>query len=100
MFSRISVSILGMFVPFGVWNTIMSFSTQGLITFPLLVASLFGADNIASNLQITGLVKRQLFNLVWLLLLTLAVDFVIWGKWVSLGLLLGCPNSLCVSLEI
>lgn len=86
--------LFGLFVPFGIWNTYASITLNGLLTFPLLLLSFWGADAIALKLKITNFFTRALFNLVWLLVLTLAVDLILWnGQWMSLNILLYCPSS-------
>jgi len=82
------IGAVGMFVPFGIWNTLASFSSRGLITFPLLIVSLFYADRVAAKILVPDGFVKIVFNLVWLLVLTLAVDYVIYGTWQSLQVLL------------
>jgi hypothetical protein len=81
-----SYGIIGMFVPFGIWNTPSSFSWRGAITFPLLVVSLFCADWVAAKIHVPDGFVKIVFNLFWLLVLTFAVDYVIYGTWQSLQL--------------
>lgn len=85
------VYVVGLFVPFGFWNIFASFSVKGIITFPLLIFSFYKADAQAVRLNITTLFKRVVFNLVWLLLLTIVIDLVLWGTWASLGNVMYCP---------
>src|SRR3989344_6115999 len=86
---------IGLFVPFGFFNVIFSFiSYSGLVTFSLLLFSLFAADSFALKLKIRNPLKRVVLNLVWLFLLTFAVDFILYGQWESLNVLLYCPDSV------
>ena len=80
--------VLGIFVPFGIWNTLFSLSWRGAITFPLLVASLFCADWVAAKIHIPDGFVKIVFNLIWLLILTFMVDYIIYGTWQSLQLML------------
>jgi len=82
------VYIVGMFVPFGLGNTLASFSPIGLLTIPLVVGSFYAADRIAIKLNIVRVFQKTIFNLLWLFFLTLVVDLLIWHHWASLGLIL------------
>ena len=80
--------LVGLFVPFGFFNTMLSLSIKGVLTFPLLILSLYYADSVARTLQITNPFKKLVFNLVWLLILTLVVDLILSYGWQSLYLFL------------
>lgn len=80
---------IGIFVPFGYWNTAASISLAGLITFPLLFGSLFFAERIADKIKIPNQIHKIFFNLLWLFLLTMLVDYIIWGNLASFNVLLG-----------
>lgn len=84
---------IGLFVPFGFFNLMASLSSFGIVTFGLLVASLFVADPLATKLNILSPVPRLLYNLIWLLLLTACVDLILWGWWASASILLHCPST-------
>jgi hypothetical protein len=73
---------IGLFVPFGFWNTLASIhSGKIIITATLLIFSLSYADKFARKFLITNPFKRILLNLLWLLLLTALIDFILWGTW-------------------
>lgn len=86
-------AFIGLFVPFGFWNVALAFSSlKVFIVIPLLGLSLYYSDFFAFKFGITSSFKRLVFNLIWLFFLTLVVDLVLSGKWMSLHLLIGNTN--------
>jgi hypothetical protein len=81
--------IMGLFVPFGIWNSVYAFtSLSALLSIPLMIFSILFADRIATRLNIKSVVIKLIFNLVLLFIITFLVDFLIWHKWLSIGLFL------------
>lgn len=94
-----AVQILGLFVPFGLWNgsaflisLSRGISHRSLLIVPAGIFSLFviflGNKILNHYFQLHPAVKLIL-NLAVLLLLTILVDYSIWGTWASLGLVTG-----------
>ena len=85
---------LGLFVPYGIWNTlflgnIFEGNFMPLVGLVAFVALLFTADRMARALKIDGDIPKILFNLALLFAITLIVDFSIHGEWPSMALFLG-----------
>lgn len=82
-------NFIGLFVPFGIWNSVYAFtSLSALLSIPLMIFSILFADRIATGLNIKSVVIKLIFNLVLLFIITFLVDFLIWDKWLSMGLFL------------
>lgn len=78
---------LGLFVPIGFWNFGYSLTQmKWFITFPLVLVTIFGGEKYLRKMDLSPIVKTIII-LGILFILTIVVDFVIWGKWQSLELL-------------
>jgi len=82
---------LGLFIPIGIWNLFFSFETASgahpwIITFPLVLVTIFGGEWLLRKWSSPSVVKFILI-LGILFILTIAVDFAIWGNWQSLEFL-------------
>jgi hypothetical protein len=91
LFSKIQFApIVGLFVPIGPFNLAASIhgghegQTQHawLITFPLTIGVFVLADFIAIKWKLP-LLLRAGYNLLVLLAVTAAVDFILWHEWKS-----------------
>ena len=71
-------SLFNLFTPMLVANSWFAFRKM---TLPLMLLVLFVGNRIGSKIQVAAL--RVPYNLVVLLLLTAAVDYITWGKWPS-----------------
>jgi hypothetical protein len=87
--SSVLPALLGLFVPYGFWNFLLSnepnapFALFLLILFPFILVSL---DAFLVRCKISP-PKHYLFSLLFLLIWTLLVDFVIHGHYRSLYLI-------------
>ncbi len=77
-------NILGFFTPMGLGNLAGSFdrSTKWVITLPLLFLVLF-IGNFIGRKFLNSVLVRIVYNLIILILLTMAMDLIIWQHWVS-----------------
>ena len=83
-------AVVGLFVPIGPFNLLASIyggynvHTQHgwLITFPLTIGVFVLADFIANKWKMPVLLRVG-YNLLILLAVTVAVDFVLWHEWKS-----------------
>lgn len=80
-------SIVGMFVPFGFTNAFFLNVRLRAILPSLLI--LFFGDRLAKMFKIEKIYMKIIFNLIALLLVTMATDLLFGGHWDSLNLLLG-----------
>ena len=93
-------SLLGLFVPIGVWNFFYSLEMAGgnrpwIITFPLVLLTVFGGEWLIRKINLSPALK--VFVILGILFaLTIAVDFIIWGNWQSLELL-KAGGKICLS---
>jgi hypothetical protein len=97
LFSKIqaqtTAAVVGLFVPIGPFNLVASIHggsevrTQHawLITFPLTVGVFVLADFVANKWKIP-MFLRVGYNLLVLLAVTAAVDFILWHEWKSWNL--------------
>jgi hypothetical protein len=97
LFSKIHVeaaaAVVGLFVPIGPFNLVASIHggydvrTQHawLITFPLTIGVFVLADFIANKCKMSVLLRVG-YNLLVLLAVTAAVDFILWHEWKSWNL--------------
>ena len=85
-------ALLGLFVPIGIWNFIIASGTTRLIVLPLVILAVFGGEYVLRKLDLSPLKKFLIVALI-LFLLTIAVDFIIWGRWQSLFFLMGGGNE-------
>lgn len=86
------VFFVGLFVPFGIWNTLGLASIKTFWVLPLVLGVMFMMGKKIKNMNL-GTIQRVLMGLVVLLFLTAVVDLVIWQKWCSWLLLVdsgGC----------
>ena len=76
---------IGLFVPFnfGYGEYLLAFlvSLKGFAAFFLLIVSFVYADRLALKLKIIDPLKRLLYNLLWLFLLTLIINLLMWGHY-------------------
>ncbi len=81
--------LLGMFVPIGVWNFVFSLEKKNkwIIVFPLVLLVVFGGEAYIRKFNLSP-VKKVLVIFGILFTLTIGVDFIIYGMWQSLTLLL------------
>jgi hypothetical protein len=89
---------IGLFVPFGWFNTLGALWTStelgsptlptAVITAPLLLTVIFLGDRVSREIGVTTLWWKIVFNLIVLITLTFIVDFTIYQKWPSVGLFL------------
>ncbi len=76
--------IIGLFVPIGLFNFLLSFDeNKWFITFPLVLLGVFGGEYILRRMSISVFQKACL-ALALLFILTIAVDLIIYGEWMSL----------------
>jgi len=79
--------VIGVFVPVGLWNFIRSLglgkSGFAWVSIPLVLFVLYSGNKYISELRVSRALKVFLIFLT-LLLLTLVVDLLIWGKWASM----------------
>ena len=94
--ARTLFGFIGLFVPYGFWNgllTISSFRAQFkplvILTFLISLCCLFFTDFLTRKLGVKSLYAKVFINLVILFILTIIVDYSIWGKWASLDVFLG-----------
>ncbi len=81
---------IGLFVPFGIWNSIYAFtSLRALFSIPILIFSIFFAERLSMKLKIKSTLAKIVFNLIMLFITTFLVDILIWHKWLSMSLVLG-----------
>ena len=86
---QIVAGVVGLFVPYGVWNSIMTFGSISnynffpVVTFLLFIGTLFYADRFATYAGISRPGAKIMYNLLLLLALTLIIDISIWGEWMS-----------------
>ena len=85
--------LLGLFVPIGVSNFFFSFRTFSgrgshawIVVFPLILVTIFCGEWFLRKWRLSPVTKILLI-LGILFILTVAVDFVIWGSWASLQFL-------------
>lgn len=82
--------VLGLFVPFGIWNTLLGVFQRGplgLLSLPLCLGALYCANRYSHALQLSAS-TRVLYSCAVLFVLTLLTDLMIWGSWRSLFVLL------------
>jgi hypothetical protein len=89
------LDVLGLFVPYGLWNPLYTYGAfvhielLPLAALAITICCLATADRIAGKLNIHSPAVKVVFNLCLLLVLTVIVDYSIWGQWFSMRLLLG-----------
>jgi hypothetical protein len=78
---------IGLFVPIGIWNIYFSFTIIKLTIIFLLVLSVtFGGEWLIRKINMSPIIKIFVILSI-LFILTIVVDFIIWGGWPSLDLL-------------
>lgn len=92
------IYIIGLFVPFGIWNGSAVISSLSEMSYgesfilPAAIFSLFViflGNKILNHYFHLHPAIKLILNLAVLLLLTILVDYSIWGTWASLGLITG-----------
>ncbi len=91
--SSTALSLIGLFVPYGYWNTLCSFANIAVcekdvlteittILFFVFVVAIFFFDRFAYRLGLSSRTKHFTL-LMFLFLWTMLVDFLVWGGWQS-----------------
>lgn len=81
---------LGFFVPigfFGFVETIITKSPDGFIGIFIVLLSVLFVDKFFSRFQIRSNIKRVAFNMCFLFVLTIIVEFIMFHEWTALTLL-------------
>jgi hypothetical protein len=81
---------VGFFVPvgfIGFVETIITKSPEGFIGIFIVLLSVLFADKFISRLQIKSDIKRVVFNIIFLFVLTIIVEFIMFQEWAALTLL-------------
>jgi hypothetical protein len=86
-------TVLGLFVPIAIWNTVQyskilhdtSSVFIACLPYILVALSLIYVDKISKKFKIKSIAQKVLFNFVWLCLLTVIIDYIVWGRWDSLS---------------
>jgi hypothetical protein len=79
---------IGLFVPFGIWNTLGLASIKTFWVLPLVLVTMFMVNKKIKNINLST-AQKILMNSVVLFFLTILVDLVIWHKWCSWVTLIG-----------
>lgn len=75
------IFFVGLFTPFGVWNTIGSLNMLGS-PFVIVIGGLAITQYISNKIDL-NVATRILVNLVALMFLTFLVDMIVWNRWCS-----------------
>jgi len=82
-------AIVGLFVPFGIWNTLaLVAGPVSFLSMPVAIGLMAVYEHYARPLNIAGVTKISL-NLMVLLVVTFVVDLMIYHGWVSFQILYG-----------
>ncbi|MFZ3011639.1 MAG: hypothetical protein WA060_01415 [Minisyncoccia bacterium] len=86
------VMFVGLFVPFGIWNTIASLSQP--LSLIVGIGSIGLAGYLIRRSEIEGTI-RIFAALVSLVIITFLVDMLLWHQWCSWEVLMQTKNAAC-----
>ena len=92
--SSLPVLVVGLFVPYGFWNTMFALASpvdgNYLPLLPLAFIIIFGlwSDKLFTRMGFTSKIAQVIASLLILLALTFLTDWLIYGDWISMKLLL------------
>ena len=77
---------VGLFVPLSVWNFLGAVGTPAIFfvfVIPVVILVVYGGEYFLGKMNLSPF-KKFFFMVTILFLLTMLVDFIIWGRWQSL----------------
>ena len=81
--------VIGLFVPFGFWNTAMALDNSEenyffrISTLLVTLLVIFFGDKLLSKFTALNPLSKIIVNLIVLGALTYLVDMILWGEWLS-----------------